>query len=433
MIQRIGPTAVVLLLLADLAAAAARPSFDDLVANLKSPNASTRRDAAAELGRSRRREAVTPLAALVRDPDQKVRLEVVRALRELRDMTAVPAVITSLSDGDTQIREEAIGALVEMYTDRDRGNPVGRFLELFSDEYDRSSIAPYTGVDAAVVRALSSALRDEDQEIRQEAALALGILNGTEAVPILVSTLKDPVAGVRGAAATALGKIGTAEDGKALIPLLSDESAQVRNRVMQAVGVLKVKDAGPALRQLYEANRRKEGGLRILGALSRIGDPAQADLFQELVQDPDPERKRLAIEGLGRISDASRLPAFKKDYQREKNDELRLAYSFALTLLGDRAFLDTIVLSLPSRTLGSRSRSYLTEMGPGILPELYPYLNDPEAEIRAALCEIIASFGDPEAIPRLTPLVNDPSQTVADKANRAVERLRRTGGAKASH
>ena len=432
MIQRIGPTAVALMLLARLATAAARPSFDDLVANLKSPNASTRRDAAAELGRSRRREAVTPLAALVRDPDQKVRLEVVRALRELRDLSAVPAVITSLSDGDTQIREEAIGALVEMYTDRERSNPVGRFLELFSDEYDRSSVAPITGVDPAVVRALSAALRDEDQDIRQEAALALGILNGTEAVPALINTLKDPDASVRGAAATALGKIGTAEDGKALIPLISDESAQVRNRVMQAVGVLKVKDAGPALRQLYEANRRKEGGLRILAALSRIGDPAQADLFQELVQDPDPERKRLAIEGLGRISDASRLSAFKKDYQREKNDELRLAYSFALTLLGDRAFLDTIVLSLPSRTLGSRSRSYLTEMGPAILPELYPYLNDPEAEIRAALCDIIASFGDPEAIPRLTPLVNDPSQTVADKANRAVERLRRTGGAKAS-
>jgi len=48
------------------------------------------------------------------------------------------------------------------------------------------------------------------------------------------------------------------------------------------------------------------------------------------------------------------------------------------------------------------------------------------------LCDIIAAFGDPEAIPRLTPLINDPSQTVADKANRAVERLRRSGGAKAS-
>src|SRR5205085_670226 len=82
-----------------LAAPAARPSFDDLVANLKSPNAGTRREAAAELGRSRRREAVTPLAALVRDPDGKVRLEVVRALRELRDLSAVPAIVTSLSDG----------------------------------------------------------------------------------------------------------------------------------------------------------------------------------------------------------------------------------------------------------------------------------------------------------------------------------------------
>ena len=97
-----------------------------------------------------------------------------------------------------------------------------------------------------------------------------------------------------------------------------------------------------------------------------------------------------------------------------------------------RAFLDTIVLSLPSRMLGSRSRSYLLEMGPTILPELYPYLNDPEAEIRATLCDIIASFGDPGAIPRLTPLINDPSQTVADKANRAVERLRRVEGARTS-
>jgi HEAT repeat protein len=428
MIQRTAPAALVFVLLAGVSEAASRPSFEDLVANLKSPNAGTRREAAAELGHSRRREAVTPLAALVRDPDAKVR----RALRELRDLSAVPAIVTSLGDGEPQIREEAIGSLVEIYADRDRGNPVGRFLELFSDEFDRSSLAPHGSVDPSVIQALAAKLADDDKDIRQEAAYALGILNGTEALPALANSLRDPESSVRGAAATAIGKIGTAENGRALVPLLSDDSTNVRNRVLQAIGVLRVKEAGPALRQLYEANRRKEGGPRILAALSRIGDPAQADLFQELVQDPDPERKRLAIEGLGRISDGSRLPAFKKDYQREKNEELRLAYSFALTLLGDRAFLDTIVLSLPSRTLGTRSRSYLQEMGPAILPELYPYLNDPEAEIRATLCDIIASFGDPDAIPRLTPLINDPSQTVADKANRAVERLRRSGAAKAS-
>jgi HEAT repeat protein len=412
------------------ALAAPRPSFDDLVANLKSPNASTRQEAAAALGKSRRREAVTPLAALVRDPDTRVRMEVVRALRELRDRSAVPALITSLGDGDREVREEAMGTLVEIYSERDRVGPVGRFLEMFSDEYDRTSIAPYTVVDPSVEQGLAGALRDADPAIREQAALSLGILNARSALPALANALPDPDAGVRGAAATAIGKVGTAQDGKALIPLLADSDAEVRNRVLQAIGVLRVREAGPALRQMYEANRRRESGTRVLAALARIGDPAQTDLFQEVVQDPDPERKRLAVEGLGRVSDAARLPAFKKDYQREKSDELRLAYSFALTLLGDRAFVDTIVLNLPSRTLGTRARNYLLEMGPEVLPDLYPYLADPDPEIRAALCDVIALVGDAEAVARLTPLINDPSPRVADRANRAVERLRRAHAAR---
>ena len=419
-----------LLLLAVAASAAPKPSFEDLVANLKSPNADTRQEAAAALGKSRRREAVTPLAALVRDPEQRVRLEVVRALRALRDVSGVPALVTSLGDGDREVREEAIGTLVEIYSERDRTGPVGRFLEIFSDEYDRTTIAPYTVVDPAAEKGLAGALRDEDPAIREQAALALGILNARGSIPELTNALRDPDAGVRGAAATAIGKVGGAEDGRPLVPLLADEDAEVRNRVLQAVGVLRVRDAGPALRQLYEVNRKRETGTRVLAALARIGDPAQADLFQEVVQDPDPERKRLAVEGLGRISDAARLPAFKKDYQREKSDELRLAYSFALTLLGDRAFVDTIVLNLPSRTLGSRARGYLLEMGPDILPDLYPYLADPDPEIRAALADAIAILGDADSIARLTPLINDPSPRVADRANRAVEKLRRAQAAR---
>ena len=419
-----------LVLAAALAEGATKVTFEDLVANLKSPNPGTRQEAAAALGKSRRREAVTPLAALVRDPEVKVRLEVVRALRALRDPAGVAALVTSLSDGDREVREEAIGTLVEIYSERERTGPVGRFLEIFSDEYDRTSIAPYIVVDPAVEQGLAGALRDQDPAIREQAALALGILNARSTLPALTNALRDPDAGVRGAAATAIGKVGTAADGRVLIPLLADGDTEVRNRVLQAVGVLRVREAGAPLRQLYEANRRRESGTRVLAAIARIGDPAHADLFQEVVQDPDPERKRLAIEGLGRISDAARLPAFKKDYQREKGEELRLAYSFALTLLGDRAFVDTIVLNLPSRTLGGRSRSYLLEMGADALPDLYPYLADPDPEIRAALSDVIAIIGDAEAVGRLTPLINDPSPKVADRANRAVEKLRRAQAAR---
>ena len=70
-------------------------------------------------------------------------------------------------------------------------------------------------------------------------------------------------------------------------------------------------------------------------------------------------------------------------------------------------------------------------MGREILPELYSYLTDPAADVRAALCDLIAALGDPESLPRLTPLLNDPSSDVADHANRAVERLRRLNTAKA--
>ena len=56
-------------------------SFEDLLANLKSPTARTRLQAATALGKSRRRDAVAPLSALVRDPEPRVRLEVVGALR----------------------------------------------------------------------------------------------------------------------------------------------------------------------------------------------------------------------------------------------------------------------------------------------------------------------------------------------------------------
>lgn len=403
-------------------------SFEDLVANLKSPTAKTRLEAAQALGKTRRAEAVTPLAAALRsEPEAKVRLEVVRALRELRNLSAVPALVAAMSDAEAEIREEALGTVVEVYSERERAGAVSRFLELFSDEYEKPTPPLFTSVDPSVFKALSQLLRDERKELRQGAAYAAGILGGKEVVPDLLDVLADVEPGVRGAAATAIGKVGTTADGQKLIPLLSDENASVRNRVLAAIGSLRVREAGPALREMYEANRRREQGAKVLESLSRVADPAQGDLFREVVKESDPERKRLAIEGLARISEAAMLPAFKKDFQRERNDDLRLAYAFAIARLGDHDFLDTLVLSLPSSSAGRRAQGYLLELGAPILSELYPYLGDQDAEIRAQLCDIIGALGNTSSVAVLEPLVNDPSPKVADRANRAIERLRKAG------
>lgn len=406
--------------------AAAQDAFDDLVANLKSPTARTRQEAARKLGESRRREAVAPISALVRDPEQRVRLEVVRALTALRDLSGVPALVTSLGDGDPTVREEAISGIVEVYTERDRTGPVEGFLEKFSDEYERSSVPPYTVVDPSVFRALSGALKDEKPGIRASAAYAIGILGGGSSIPDLVAALQDPAAEARAAAATALGKCATAEEGRALIPLLADESTTVRNRALQSIGVLRVHEAGPALRELFVQNRRRELGTRVLGALARTGDPAQAELYRELLFSNDPELRRLAVEGLARIADPSMLPAFKTDFQREKDGNVRIAYAFAITRLGDRAFLDSLVLALGgSGSTASHARDLVMELGPGIAPDLYPYLNDRDPGVRGAVCDLLAALGDTNAQAKLTPLLADPNSRVADKANRAIEKLRR--------
>jgi len=412
--------------------ARAQDAFDDLVANLKSPTARTRLEAARKLGESRRREAVAPLAALVRDPEPKVRLEVVRALTALRDLSGVPSLVTSLQDGDPTVRDEAISALVEVYTERDRTGPVGGFLEKFSDEYERSSVPPYTTVDPSVFRGLSGALKDEKSNIRADTAYAIGILGGGSSIPDLVAALQDPQGEVRAAAATALGKCATAVEGRALIPLLADDNTTVRNRALQSIGVLRVHEAGPALREMFVQHRRRELGMRVLAALSRTGDPAQGDLYRELLFSNDPDQRRLAVEGLARIADPSMMPAFKTDFQREKNSDVRMAYGFGIVRLGDRAFLDSLVLALGGTgSSAQHAQDLILELGPSLAPDLYPYLNDRDPSVRGAVCDLLAALGDTNATPKLTPLLTDPNSKVADRANRAIEKLRRTGTAPA--
>jgi hypothetical protein len=87
------------------------------------------------------------------------------------------------------------------------------------------------------------------------------------------------------------------------------------------------------------------------------------------------------------------------------------------------------VLGLTSATAGRRCRDYLLEVGPSVLSDIYPYLNDQDANIRAELCDIIGAMGDEASIAWLDPLVKDPSAKVADRANRAIERLRRHAAA----
>jgi HEAT repeat protein len=392
---------------------------------LRSENPSARRRAAIELGKSRRPDALPRLAELVRDPDMEVRIAVLRAIASLREIAGVPSMVVFLADAQARVRSEAIDGVVEIYTHRDRPGVV-RFLSIFSDGRDKPEPLVVTAVDFEVYRSLAARLRDSDMAVRESAAEAIGILGGTEVAVDLVAALGDAVSDVRAAAATALIKVGTSADGEALTPLLKDPSATVRRRALAGLGRLKVADAAPELRAFFEKAPDSDEGILALNSLAEIALPADRPLFQRLVVQLDARRRRPSIEALARLGDKGNEARFKREFQREKSEELRAAYAFALFLFGDRPFIDTVILGFAgSKDRARQSRGYVEELGARALPEALDYLRELDSRIRIGLCDALSTAGASDAITAIEPLARDKDPQVARSAARALTLLKR--------
>ena len=99
-------------------------SLETLLAYLKSPNPSTRRDAAHKLGERRVRNQLAVEALVVaarKDEDPDVRAEAVQSLGMIKDFAAVPEMIDALKDPKSDVRSVAIKSLVALYTEHDIG------------------------------------------------------------------------------------------------------------------------------------------------------------------------------------------------------------------------------------------------------------------------------------------------------------------------
>lgn len=392
---------------------------------LRSPNPSVRRKAASDLGKSRRKDALPRLAELVRDPDVEVRMTVLRAIASLREVAGVPSMVVFMTDAQPRVRLGAIDGVVEIYTHRDRPG-ASRFLSIFSDGRDKPEPLVVTAVDFEVYRSLAALLRDSDMRVREAAAESLGILGGTEVAADLAAALGDAAADVRAAAVTALVKVGTSADGEALTPLIRDPSAGVRRRAIAGLGRLRVVDAARDLRAFFQAQPDSDEGILALSTLAQLAQPTDRALFQRFAQQSEPRRRRASVEGLARLEEKGHEARFKRDFQREKSDELRAAYAFALFLFGDRPFIDTVALGLAgSKDRARQSRGYLEELGARALPEALDYFREPDAKMRIGLCEAFSAAGVSETIPAIEPLARDRDQAVAASCGRALAILKR--------
>ncbi len=412
--------AAVLIVAASFAGA---QTFQDELANLHSPNAKTRIAAAKTLGKSQRPEAISPLIEAMRDPEVKVRKTVVASLRMYRNVATTDGLLVGLSDEDKTVRSDSIDGVIELYVSDEKPRPV---LGLFMGETRPDTAEQVTPPEEKVIKALETRLGDEEPSIRQRAAYTLGVLQSEGSVAALVRAMPDTVQSVRTEVIVALGRVGTDSAGQALVRALADSSSETRQHAIDALGHMKYMPSAGALLGVYESEKGKAMSDRALSALAYMGAPEARGVFFQNLTNPSVVRRRYAVGGLGRLDDTNLLQGMTKDFLREPDESVQLAYCYAIARLGRPEFIDRLALSLSKIDMRDQARKYLVELGSPFLTEFVPYLSDPATDVKKGMVEVLMEIGDPIAIPYIEPLLMDTDTKVADLANRALARLRRS-------
>jgi HEAT repeat protein len=150
--------------------------------------------------------AVVPLIAAAKDPIELVRLGAAYTLKNITDTRAIGPLSTALRHEDPLIRQHAVYALGEM-------------------------------VDYRAVRPLIAALRDEAVEVRREAAHALGQVADQRAGRPLLEALNDNDPEVKCKAMMALLYLGVKAP-EPFAAALKDDAPQVRECAARALDII---------------------------------------------------------------------------------------------------------------------------------------------------------------------------------------------------
>jgi HEAT repeat protein len=181
--------------------------------------------------------------------------------------------------------------------------------------------------------ALTAALRDKEPRVRAAAARALARMGALEAAPTLVTLLADPAPMVQEASALALGELDPDRAMEKRIVALLD-SDQVATRVAAARALLgltgiqyspvllsRLHDAEPAVRQATVALLGETGDSRAI-----------PHLIERMERDLDPGVRAETAYRLGKIGDDRAHSLLRRVAQRDENSTVRLWAAWGLQL-----------------------------------------------------------------------------------------------------
>jgi len=375
----------------------------------------------------------------LRNPDAKIRISAVRLLREAGYAEAIVPMAPLVADTINEIQLEAIDSELSFYLVEPvpARRKVALVLEVRSEgrapaAFEAGPLAVWPkAAPAELIDSLLTAVDDEHKKVRLEAIYTLGVVAAASGAPLsdaaaarLIKALDHYDPAVRTGAARVVGrlKLKTATDG--LLKAVNDSHEGVRLAAIRALGEVREERALQAITDQLNYYDKGEGAAVALEALARIAHSSSRPVFAARLQNRDPRQRRAAVEGLARIGDKETVSTFVFAVNQDDADIVRAAMTYALHRHGYANYiarmLDFTYYAGPARQV----QGYIIELGPAVVPELAPRLKDPDPGVRARLAEVLGAVGDPAAVALLEPMKQDSQREVAAAATHAIERIK---------
>jgi HEAT repeat protein len=304
---------------------------------------------------------------------------------------------------------------------------VGNSLKAkFTDTNDQA-IDPYITPRPEVIAALAKVLANgASTDAQANAARALGILRGRDAVPALVDAAHSKDTDVIYESIVALQKIRDASAGPRISFRIRDLDPKVQIATVEAMGLLLNREAIGDLIELLNNSRDDRVRRAALTSLAMLPSEQNRAIYTRLLNDKDEKMRAAAAEGFGRLRQPGDVPLLEKALKNEGKPLPRLSLSFALVLDGRTEAsqfspLTFIVNNLNSAMYKGAAFPLLVELArdAGVRKALYGVLLGGLKEEKIALAGVLARSGDKDSIPPLKQLANDPDPAVSQEAVRA--------------
>jgi HEAT repeat protein len=385
-------------------------------------------------------DGIARVAPLVKDPDPLIRVEAVKAIAEIGSQYSLTPLTQALADSDPEVRIRATDGLVNFYVPgyaktalssslRRTGDAVtGKFREAT----EARVLDPWIEARPDIIAAIARVLRESPELlVRANAARALGVLRGREAVPDLHAALRSKDTTLMYESLVALEKIRDPRSGPAVRFLFRDPEEKIAVAAMETAGLVRSRetlaDLEAALSRTSSAAIRRAA----LNAMAAIGDPSSRPRFAEAMASGDEFLRAAAFEGLGRLQVPTDVPSLDAAFQAERKPRAKLAAAFALVSngrreLGEGSPLGYLIATLNSRAWSGIAEPYLMELArvKATRAALEGTLAGASKNEKIALARVLAHAGDRETIGALERLSRDPEPAVMEEAIRALRTLK---------